>query len=119
MATPSLGPVGAFFATFSSDRLSSMQSRCLPRAPDGRGTFLIFLFFHWLFLEERILRAAGRALHRLKGVWFFAVVSILLAVLVWIALGRNPMIAFGGVMGSTAFFIVHGFRQNARSRSGR
>jgi hypothetical protein len=47
-------------------------------------------------------------------VWFFAVVSIILAALVWFALGRNPLMAFGAVVGSTAFFIVHGFRQNAQ-----
>ena len=38
---------------------------------------------------------------------------VLLAVLVWLALRLNPLVAFGAVIGSTAFFIVHGFRQNA------
>jgi len=40
-------------------------------------------------------------------------VSILLALIVWFALQKNPMMAFGAFIGSTAFFIVHGFRQNA------
>jgi hypothetical protein len=40
-------------------------------------------------------------------------VSILLAGIVWFALDKNPLMGFGAVMGSTAFFIVHGFRQNA------
>ena len=38
---------------------------------------------------------------------------ILLAAIVWFALDKNPMMAFGAVVGSTAFFIVLGFRQNA------
>jgi hypothetical protein len=42
-------------------------------------------------------------------------VSVLLAAIVWFALEKSPMIAFGAVIGSTAFFIVHGFRQNAEA----
>jgi len=40
-------------------------------------------------------------------------VSIILAVVVWAALHENPLMAFGAVVGSTAFFITHGFKQNA------
>ena len=47
------------------------------------------------------------------GVWFFAVVSVLLAVIVWFALHEDPYMAFGAVVGSTAFFITHGFKENA------
>jgi hypothetical protein len=79
----------------------------------GGGTFLLFLFLHWLFLEEKHFGLRGEEYIASKGVWFFAIVSILLTALVWFALGKNPMMAFGAVVGSTAFFIVHGFRQNA------
>lgn len=81
----------------------------------GGGTFLLFLFFHWIFLEEKHYGLRGERYIESKGVWFFAVVSILLALIVWFALQKNPMMAFGAVIGSgsTAFFIVHGFRQNA------
>ena len=79
----------------------------------GGGIFLIFLFFHWLFLEEKNFGIRGERYIATKGVWFFAIVSIILAALVWFALNRNPLMAFGAVVGSTAFFIVHGFRQNA------
>ena len=48
-----------------------------------------------------------------QGVWFFASVSILLAVIVWYAIKLNPLMAFGAVVGSTAFFITHGFKENA------
>jgi hypothetical protein len=77
------------------------------------GAFLIFLFFHWLFIEPKHFGLRGEEYIQQKAVWFYAVVSILLTVLVWFAIGRNPLMAFGIVMGSTAFFIVHGFRQNA------
>ncbi|MGC9435290.1 MAG: DUF475 domain-containing protein [Methanomicrobiales archaeon] len=77
------------------------------------GIFLIFLFFHWLFLEERHYGLATEPIFERQGVWFFAVVSILLSVIVWEALGIDPLLAFGAVPGFTAFFIVNGFRQNA------
>jgi uncharacterized protein len=114
MSAPSLGPVGAFTATFSSDPIViAAIEQSAPVLLMGGGTFLIFLFFHWLFLENRNFGLRGERFFSTKGVWFFAVVSVLLTVLVWIALGYNTMVAFGAVVGSTAFFIVHGFRQNA------
>ena len=113
-STPSLGPVGALTATFSSDPavIAAIEGSA-PLLLMGGGTFLIFLFFHWLFLEEKHFGIMGERYIATKGVWFFAIVSLVLAALVWLALGKNPMMAFGAVIGSTAFFIVHGFRQNA------
>jgi uncharacterized protein len=117
MSNPSLGPVGALTATFSSDpAVVSAIEQSAPVLLIGGGTFLIFLFFHWLFLEEKAFGIRGERYIATKGVWFFAVVSILLAAIVWMALGKNPMMAFGAVIGSTAFFIVHGFRQNAEEQ---
>ena len=117
MSTPSLGPVGALTATFSSDpAVIAAIEQSAPILLIAGGIFLIFLFFHWLFLEEKAFGLRGERYIATKGVWFFAVVSILLAVIVWLALQRNPMMAFGAVIGSTAFFIVHGFRQNAEEQ---
>ncbi|MGB8218767.1 MAG: DUF475 domain-containing protein [Methanoregula sp.] len=117
MSNPSLGPVGALTATFSSDpAVVSAIEKSAPVLLIGGGTFLIFLFFHWLFLEEKAFGIRGERYIATKGVWFYAVVSILLAAIVWLALGENPIMAFGAVIGSTAFFIVHGFRQNAEEQ---
>jgi hypothetical protein len=114
LSTPALGPVGALTATFSSDPLViAAIEQSSPVLLIGGGTFLIFLFFHWLFLETKNFGLRGERYFATKGVWFFAVVSILLSGIVWFALEQNPLMAFGAVVGSTAFFIVHGFRQNA------
>jgi len=114
ISTPSLGPLGALTATFSSDPLvMEAIEHSAPVLLIGGGTFLIFLFFNWLFLETKNFGLRGERYFVTKGVWFFAIVSILLTILVWFALDRNPLMAFGAVVGSTAFFIVHGFRQNA------
>ncbi|MDD1673724.1 MAG: DUF475 domain-containing protein [Methanomicrobiales archaeon] len=111
---PALGPVGAFTATFSSDPevLQAIESSA-PLLLIGGGTFLIFLFFHWLFIEQKHYGLRGERYFHSKGVWFYAVVSVLLSIIVWSALQQNAMLAFGAVVGSTAFFIVHGFKQNA------
>jgi len=114
LSSPALGPVGAFMATFSSDpTVIAAIEESAPMLLMFGGTFLIFLFFHWLFLEHKNFGLRGERFFVRQGVWFFAVVSILLTGLVWFALGKSTMLAFGAVVGSTAFFIVHGFRQNA------
>lgn len=111
---PSLGPIGALFSTFSSDpAVAAAVHQTAPILLAGGGVFLIFLFFHWLFLEPKNFGLPHERFFVKQGVWFFAVVSIILAAVVWYALKLGPMVAFGAVIGSTAYFITHGFKQNA------
>src|SRR3989338_6096299 len=111
---PSLGPIGAFTAAWSSDPLvHTAIEKSAPILMAGGGVFLIFLFFHWLFLEQKNFGLIGERFFYRQGVWFYAVVSILLSVIVWLALQMDPLMAFGAVIGSTAFFITHGFKENA------
>jgi len=114
---PLLGPIGALVSTFSSDPLvlSSIEASA-PILLIGGGTFLIFLFFHWLFLEPKNYGLKVEKYFIRHGVWYFAVVSVLLAIITWFALEEHPMMAFGAVVGSTAFFITHGFKQNAEEK---
>ncbi|MSR73282.1 DUF475 domain-containing protein [Candidatus Parcubacteria bacterium] len=111
---PSLGALGAFFASFSNDpAVGASIEKSGPILLAGGGTFLIFLFFHWLFMETKNYGLIGEKFFHRQGVWFYAVISIILSVLVWLALGVNSIMAFSIVIGSTAFFITHGFKQNA------
>ncbi len=114
VAAPSLGPLGALTATFSSDpHVLEAVEHAAPILLIGGGTFLVFLFFNWLFLEPKHFGLRGERFFQRQGVWFFAVVSILLTIIVWFALQKTPLMAFGAVVGSTAFFITHGFKENA------
>ena len=114
VTAPSLGPIGALTATFSSDpKVAAAIESSAPFLLIGGGTFLIFLFFHWLFLEPKEYGLPHEKFFNSQGVWFFAVVSVLLTAIVWAALHQHPMMAFGAVVGSTAFFITHGFKENA------
>jgi hypothetical protein len=111
---PELGFLGALTATFSSDQnIARAIQRSAPILLAGGGTFLVFLFCHWLFQEEKHYGLPGEKFIHRHGVWFFAVVSMFLASIVWFALHQDPYMAFGAVLGSTAFFITHGFKENA------
>ena len=114
VVNPSLGVMGSLTATFSNDpRVHASIEASAPILLAGGGIFLVFLFFHWLFLETKNFGLVGEKFFLRQGVWFYAVVSIILAAVVWFALKVNPVMAFGAVVGSTAFFITHGFKQNA------
>ncbi|MBU0999936.1 DUF475 domain-containing protein [Patescibacteria group bacterium] len=117
MANPGLGPIGTLTATFSSDpAVVEAIENSSPILLIGGGVFLIFLFFHWLFLETKNFGLKGERFLLSQGVWFYAVVSLILSLIVWFALKVNPFMAFGAVVGSTAFFITHGFKQNAEGQ---
>lgn len=120
LSVPSLGPIGALTATFSNDpKVLAAIETSSPMLLIGGGTFLLFLFFHWLFVEPKQYGLVGeRFIHR-QSAWFYAVVSILLTGIVWCALAIHPMMALGAVVGSTAFFITHGFKQNAEAEEKR
>jgi hypothetical protein len=111
---PSLGFIGSLTATFSNDpSIHAAIEKSAPILLLGGGIFLIFLFFHWLFLETKNFGLRHEKFFQKHGVWFFAVISIILATVVWYALKINSMLAFAAVIGSTAFFITHGFKENA------
>jgi hypothetical protein len=115
---PSLGPIGSLTATFSSDpAVKESIEQSAPILLLAGGVFLLFLFFYWLFLEEKHFGLPKMERFFLdKGVWFYATVSILLSVIVWKAMAVSNLLAFGAVMGSTVFFITHGFKQNAEMK---
>lgn len=120
LSNPSLGIIGALTATFSGDpEVTKAIEESSPILLIGGGTFLIFLFFNWLFLEPKNYGLRGEKFFQEQGAWFFAIVSVLLTIIVWLALKVNPIMAFGAVLGSTAFFIVHGFRQYAEEQERR
>ncbi len=113
---PSLGPVGSFTAALSSDpHVVESIEKSAPILLMGGGTFLVFLFFYWLFREPKNYGLRGERFFMNQGLWFYAVVAVLLTLIVWFSIHKDPLMAFGAVVGSTAFFITHGFKENAES----
>ena len=82
-----------------------------------RGVLLSFLPLAVPGAQE-IRPARGNFFAR-QGAWFYAVVSVSLAVFVWLAIPKDPMLAFGAVVGSTAYFITHGFKRHAAAQEDR
>lgn len=114
---PALGPIGALTATFSNDpKIAHTIESSAPILFIGGGTFLIFLFFHWLFLEPKSYGLFHEPFFHRQGAWFYSTVSILLLLIVWFALQKDPILAFSAAAGSTAFFITHGFKQYAQAQ---
>ncbi len=116
LVNPAVSPLSLLNPEGSEAAAAAAIEHSAPFLLMGGGVFLIFLFFNWLFLEAKYYGLKGEKFFHAQGAWFFAVVSILLTLIVWLALRIDPMLAFAAVIGSTAFFIIHGFRQYAEQQ---
>lgn len=117
-SVPALSLGQAFAATFSSNReIKEIIEKSAPVLLAGGGIFLIFLFLHWLFMEtKKYAFFLEGHIHKRYNFWFYALASAILLFIVWLTMKVNPLISFGAVVGSTAFFIVSGFRKNAEEK---
>jgi len=116
-SVPSLGPIGAFLAAFSSDPLvKDAVEAAKPVLLMAGGVFLILLFLHWLFQEPKAFGLPGERFFLKQGVWFYAAASALICCLVWFGTRSGGGLAFAVTLGSTAFFVTSGFKQNAEKQ---
>ncbi len=114
---PQLGVTGAFTAALSDDpSVAHAIEQSAPPLLIGGGIFMLFLFFHWIFLEPKEYGLVGERYIHKRGFWFYAVVSIILSVLIWFSIQINSLMAFGAAVGSSLFFITHGFKENAEAK---
>jgi hypothetical protein len=81
------------------------------------GVFLLFLYFHWLFLEKKPDKPLflERFLRKEHGVWFFGFAAIILVAIMYFA-RADPMMMLAAAVGSAAFFILYGFKQTAEEQ---
>jgi hypothetical protein len=117
VTTPQAGPLGALVSTFTSDHktVEAIEASA-PILLMGGGVFLVFLFLHWLFLDEKHFGLPGEKFIYSKGVWFHSIAAVVLAALIGTSLKHNPMMAFSAAVGASAFFISNGFKANAEIR---
>ncbi len=114
LSVPDISFLEAFRASFTSDETARMAiENSAPLLLLGGGIFLALLFLHWLFLEEKDFGLPHERFFQKQGIWFYAMASILLSGLVYNAVKLSPMLAFAATIGSTAFFIIHGFKESA------
>ncbi len=113
-ASPGLGFLDSFTATLSSDGTAAEAiEKAAPLLLCGGGVFLLFLFLHWLFREDKHFGLPGEKFLSGQGAWYYTIASASLMAITWIALKIDPMLAFSATVGSTAFFISHGFKEFA------
>ena len=118
LSNPSLGIMNALTATFSSDpAVREVIERQKPILLAGGGLYLVYLFIYWLFMEKKEYAFFIESyIEKKLSFWFYAAASIILLAVVWLTLRLDPLIAFGAVVGSTAFFITNGFKRNAEEK---
>lgn len=112
---PGLGLSELFFATFQSDSaVRDIMEQQTPLLLSGGGIFLVFLFLHWLFLEHKQYAFfIERHIHHRLSFWFYAIASLVLLTVGFLASGTSTNMMRGVLIGSTAFFIVAGFKEQA------
>lgn len=117
-SSPELGLWGTLTAAFSSDpHVAEVIDAQKPILLAGGGIYLVYLFFHWLFVEKKEYAFFfEKHIHHKLSFWFYAIVALILLVVVWGTIQTSPLIALGAVIGSTAFFITNGFKENAEKK---
>jgi uncharacterized protein len=78
------------------------------------GVFLLYLYFHWLFLEKKQPLFIERFLKEKHGVWFFAFAAVSLVVIMYSA-RANAMMMLAAAVGSATFFILYGLKETAEA----
>lgn len=119
LADPSIGILGSFTAIWNSDpSVAHAIESATPTIMMAGGMFLLLLWLHWLFMEDKKFGLPmERHVQEYGAVWFYAISALLLVgVLVWLnELGlENPMhLALATAVGFSVFFITQGFKENA------
>ncbi|MDO5846405.1 MAG: DUF475 domain-containing protein, partial [Methanocorpusculum sp.] len=117
-SAPSLGPIGAFTATFSGDSTAAEAiEMSAPFLLLGGGIFMIFLFLHWFMAEQKNCIVPGELTMSKQGPWFYAVAAIILLVIVYFAVQISPFLGVAAAAGSAVYFIMMGFRLFADKKS--
>jgi uncharacterized protein len=108
--------LNTLFASFygGSDVASNAINAQKPIILTFGGVFLLFLYFHWLFLENKDPLYIERFLKAKHGVWFFGFAAVILVVVMFFA-RANPTMMLAAAIGSATFFLLYGLKETAES----
>jgi len=85
----------------------------------GAGVFLLLLYLHWLFLEEKDpFFVLDKFIKPHYGVWFFACAAVILVVLLYLV-RFSPYLMLSAACGNAIFFIMYGLREQAEKQKKR
>ena len=119
-ANADLGIAGAFNAMWSGDPaiMEAIESSA-PLLLIGGGMFLLLLFVHWLFMEDKNFGLPHEEpILKFGSVWFYSFASCLLPAAIIILNkiaepSRAIMLILAATIGYCVFFITEGFKDNA------
>lgn len=117
VTTPGISLLRAAAATFGGDELAAatMESNSYILLIGG-GMFLLLLYLHWLFLEKKDpYFVPDKLIKPHHGIWFFALASILLVVVLWVT-RDHPLAMLAAAAGNAVFFLLYGFRETAEKQ---
>ena len=81
----------------------------------GGGIYLFLTFLSWLFMEEKKYAFLVESFIHSKSIWFYAISSIFMTLVVYYSVKIDPVLALSASVGATAFFITDGFKKNAQA----
>lgn len=119
LAEPSIGLFGALQAIWQTDSgVTAAVEAVTPIIMIAGGMFLLLLWAHWLFMEDKKFGLPHEWYVQTYGaVWFYSIAALLLVGIIYeinnSAL-ENPMhLALAAAVGFCVFFITQGFKDNA------
>ncbi len=119
LSVPSIGIFGALSAIWQNDpQVNSAVAAATPTIMMAGGMFLLLLWVHWLFMEDKKFGLSfEQPIQKYGAVWFYSISALLLVgVLVEInsLIVEKPMhLALAAAVGFSVFFITQGFKENA------
>jgi len=119
LADPSIGLFGALQAIWQTDSgVTAAVEAVTPVIMIAGGMFLVLLWAHWLFMEDKNFGLPHEYYVQTYGaVWFYSLAALLLVGVIYeISNNRleNPMhLALAATVGFCVFFVTQGFKDNA------
>lgn len=116
LANPTLTLPMAFIATFSQDvQIQASLEYSTPLLMLGGGVFLLLLFMHWLFLEEKQYGLSfEEAIHNKKALYYTLVIIILISLFMLSTnYEKGKQLSAASLIGYIIFFITNSLKQNA------
>lgn len=117
LSAPEIGLSGAFQMFFHSDpRVAALLEARKGLILIAAGMFLLLLYLHWLFLEEKTpFFVPDKWIKPRLGIWFFACAALLLVGVLYTARSQ-PLLMLSAAIGNAMFFILYGFREQAQKQ---
>lgn len=119
MADPSIGIFGALEAIWKTDSgVTAAVEAVTPVIMMAGGMFLVLLWAHWLFMEDKKFGLPHEWYVQTYGaVWFYSIAALLLVGIIYEINNSHleqPMhLALAATIGFCVFFITQGFKDNA------